>query len=91
VARSWSSSSLPPDFIVRLAGDGGRYLTLETKGYDKLAEVEKRAASRWVAAVNAEGNHGRWQFVMVRRIGDVRDALTAANGPISSSSWNAKT
>ena len=67
-----------PDFIIRLAGYDARFLILETKGYDPLAEVKKQAASRWVNAVNAEGRHSIWQFAMVRRVGDVRDAIAAA-------------
>jgi type III restriction enzyme len=69
-----------PDFIIRLKGDEGRYLILETKGYDTLAEVKEQAASRWIAAVNAEGRHGSWQFAMTRRVGEVRDILAAASG-----------
>jgi type III restriction enzyme len=64
-----------PDFVIRLAGGGDRFLILETKGYDPLAEVKKQAASRWINAVNAEARHGIWQFAMLRRIGDVRDAI----------------
>ncbi len=71
-----------PDFIIRLDGSGERYLIVETKGYDRLAEVKEQAANRWVAAVNAEGRHGRWQYAMVRRPGDVRGAIDATNaGP----------
>jgi hypothetical protein len=43
-----------------------------------LAEVKKQAASRWINAVNAEGRHGSWEFLMVRRVGEVRDAIAAA-------------
>jgi type III restriction enzyme len=68
-----------PDFIIRLGG-GERFVILETKGYDKLAEVKEQAASRWIAAVNAEGRHGLWQFAMVRRVGDVPAAIAAACG-----------
>ena len=59
--------------------DGGdRLLILETKGYDKLAEVKEQAAKRWIAAVNAEGRHGHWQYAMVRRPGDVRASIDTA-------------
>jgi type III restriction enzyme len=68
-----------PDFIMRLAGDAERHLILETKGYDPLAEIKKQAATRWINAVNAEGRHGSWQFTMVRRVGEVRDAISAAS------------
>ncbi len=67
-----------PDFIVRLNGDGRRHLILETKGYDALAEVKAGAAKRWVDAVNADGRHGQWSYVMVRRVGDVIGALDTA-------------
>lgn len=60
-----------PDFIVRLETGEERYLILETKGYDPLAEVKKAAALRWVAAVNADGRSGRWDYEMVRKPQDV--------------------
>ena len=68
-----------PDFIVRLTGSRDRFLILETKGYDRLAEVKQQAAQRWVAAVTAEGRHGNWQYAMVRRPGDARAAIDAAS------------
>jgi hypothetical protein len=67
-----------PDFIIRLAGENGRYLILETKGYDELAEVKAQAAKRWAEAVNADGRHGMWQFTMIRKVGDVAAAISAA-------------
>ena len=67
-----------PDFIIHLKGGGKRFLILETKGYDKLAEVKEQTASQWVAAVNAEGRHGSWQFAMIRRVGDLGEAIDAA-------------
>jgi type III restriction enzyme len=67
-----------PDFIIRLAGGGDRFLILEMKGYDPLAEVKKQAATRWINAVNAQGRHGTWQFTIARRVGEVQDAITAA-------------
>jgi type III restriction enzyme len=36
-----------PDFIVRVAGEPGEFLILETKGFDDLAEVKAAAAARW--------------------------------------------
>ncbi len=61
-----------PDFILRLASkDGPRHLILETKGYDPLDEVKEAAAQRWCAAVNADGQYGRWSFAMARRMEDV--------------------
>jgi type III restriction enzyme len=64
-----------PDFIVRFAGQPDLHLILETKGYDELAEIKAAAAERWVAAVNADGQHGRWQYAMARSIEAVRAAL----------------
>jgi type III restriction enzyme len=68
-----------PDFIIRLKGGEGRHLILETKGYDTLAEVKEQAARRWTAAVNAHGRHGKWDFRMVRRVGDIKEAIQAAS------------
>ncbi len=67
-----------PDFIVRFKTDRAVHLILETKGYDDLAEVKQAAAERWVAAVNADGQHGRWAYAMVRKVSDVRDVLDRA-------------
>jgi type III restriction enzyme len=72
-----------PDFIIRLKGGEDRHLILETKGYDPLAEIKEQAAKRWIAAVNAEGRHGSWQFAMARRVGEVRDIIAAAGGGAS--------
>ena len=63
-----------PDFLVRLQ-DEEHYLILETKGYDELKDIKKSAASRWVAAVNADGRHGKWQYEMVSRIEEINDIL----------------
>ena len=46
-------------------------MILETKGFDELAEVKAAGAERWVAAVNADGQHGRWRFAMARRVAEV--------------------
>jgi type III restriction enzyme len=64
-----------PDFIVRLRTEPPLRLILETKGFDPAAEVKAAAAERWVAAVNADGRHGRWAYAMARRIGDVQGLL----------------
>ncbi len=42
-----------PDFIIRLAGDGERYLILETKGFDPQKEVKLAAAEKTSAAVTS--------------------------------------
>jgi hypothetical protein len=67
-----------PDFIVRLKAPLPRYLILETKGYDELAEVKQAAAERWVAAVNADGQFGRWAYAMAKKVADVRAVLDRA-------------
>ena len=67
-----------PDFLVRLACDGERYLILETKGYDPLEEVKTRAAQRWVHAVNAGGGFGTWDYTVVSEMSEVGHAVTRA-------------
>jgi len=72
-----------PDFLVQLEGEPATMLILETKGFDELAEVKKAAAERRVAAVNADGQFGRWQFAMARSVEAVREivgSVTAAGG-----------
>jgi type III restriction enzyme len=66
-----------PDFIVRLTGEPTVHLILETKGFDELAEVKAAAAERWVAAVNADAQHGEWRYAMAREVSAVRDILDA--------------
>ena len=66
-----------PDFIVRLGTSPPTSLILETKGFDDLADVKAAAAERWVAAVNADGQHGDWRFAMARSVGAVRDIIDA--------------
>ncbi len=68
-----------PDFIVRLVGGGERYLILETKGYDPLADVKRAAAERWVAAVNADGQYGEWSYAMARNPTEVAGILEAGS------------
>jgi type III restriction enzyme len=72
-----------PDFVVRLAGKESRHLILETKGFDVLAEIKESAARRWVAAVNASGEYGSWDFAMVKKPELIRELLdrypTSAN------------
>jgi type III restriction enzyme len=67
-----------PDFLIRLKSPSPSYLILETKGYDPLEEVKREAAQRWLAAVNADGAHGYWQFALTRKIPEVKDLLDAA-------------
>ena len=60
-----------PDFLVRLEGEGARYVIVETKGYDPLADVKRAAAERWVRAVNADGAWGEWHYRLVYQPADV--------------------
>lgn len=64
-----------PDFLIRLKTDPPTHLILETKGFDDLADVKAAAAERWVAAVNADGQYGRWRYAMVRKVEQVREIL----------------
>lgn len=65
-----------PDFLIRFLD--GRHLILETKGHDPLAEVKVGAARRWVAAVNAEGSYGHWDFAIAYNPNDVPKLLDEA-------------
>ena len=67
-----------PDFLVRLQHGEKCHLILETKGYDPLKEVKKGAADRWVAAVNADGKHGHWQYCMVSKADEIDGAIKKA-------------
>ena len=54
-----------PDFLVRLADD--TTLVLEIKGYEDNEDRAKyEAARRWVRAVNAWGDAGKWEFRVCR-------------------------
>jgi type III restriction enzyme len=64
-----------PDFIIRLKMNPAICLIFETKGFDDLAEVKTAAAQRWVAAVNADGRAGRWQYAFARKVEQVRETL----------------
>jgi hypothetical protein len=65
-SQSWASEI---SIVVTCICDSG---ILETKGFDDLAEMKAAAARRWVAAVNADGQFGRWQYEMARAIPKVR-------------------
>ena len=67
-----------PDFIARLNGGADRRLILETKGFDRLGQVKRQAAERWVRAVNADGRHGVWAYALVTDIGEVGAAVERA-------------
>ncbi len=64
-----------PDFLVCLDEEKKCYLILETKGYDERKEAKKSAAERWVAAVNADGAHGRWWYCMVSEVEEIDKAV----------------
>ena len=66
-----------PDFLLRLKGKPRVHLILETKGYDPLAHVKAQAAQRWVAAVNAEGQYGRWHYAVAYKPEEVRYHIEA--------------
>lgn len=67
-----------PDFIARLKGDSPLHLILEVKGFDPLADVKRAAAERWVAAVNAEGSYGRWEYALTRKTTEIREIIAGA-------------
>lgn len=70
-----------PDFIVRFRTEPPRFLILETKGFDPLNDVKRRAAQRWVEAVNADGRYGRWAYVVAKKVSDIAHHLqNAASG-----------
>jgi type III restriction enzyme len=64
-----------PDFLVRLHGEPPCFLILETKGYDPLEPVKRAAAERWVAAVNADGSHGRWHYEIAKAVAEVNSLI----------------
>lgn len=67
-----------PDFLIRLKTDPPRHLILETKGYDPLEDVKRAAAERWVAAVNADGTFGPWQFAVAKKVSAIPALIQAA-------------
>ena len=70
-----------PDFLIRLANDPPFTLILEVKGRpDPLEQVKAAAARRWVAAVNAEGSFGRWEYAIVRDPKETHETVDAHLG-----------
>ncbi len=61
--------------IIRLRSGEGEMLILETKGFDKKAEIKAQAAERWVTAVNAAKTFGKWRHAVARSVGQVRTIL----------------
>jgi hypothetical protein len=39
--------------------------------------MKRGAAERWVAAVNADGTYGRWDYVLIKKAADIDAALDA--------------
>ncbi|MBI3710084.1 MAG: type III restriction endonuclease subunit R, partial [Proteobacteria bacterium] len=74
------SHDYEPDFIIRLKGGPGRFVILETKGYDPVAEIKAQAAQRWITAVNADGRYGTWRYELVRKVSEVAERISAAAG-----------
>ena len=64
-----------PDFLIQLKLQPRVHLILETKGYDPLAHVKAQAAQRRVAAVNADGQYGRWHYAVAYKPEEVRQRL----------------
>ncbi|OQK17263.1 hypothetical protein AU255_05060 [Methyloprofundus sedimenti] len=63
--KKGTPSSYIPDFIVEL--DIGLNLIIEIKGqYNDDADIKAKAAERWVDPVNAIGNLGLWQYIVVK-------------------------
>jgi type III restriction enzyme len=69
-----------PDFIIRLVGESEHTLILETKGYDPVEQIKADAARRWVNAVNASGQFGRWDYAVCRKPTEVESTLDSFNG-----------
>jgi type III restriction enzyme len=67
-----------PNFLIRLSTEPPRHLILETKGFDPLEEVKRAAAERWVAAVNADGTYGHWEYAVAKKVGDISGILEKA-------------
>lgn len=65
-----------PDFIVRLKTNPAVHLIIETKGYDEKEEIKVAAARRWVAAVNADGTYGRWEYEIAKKPTDAIGILS---------------
>ena len=67
-------SEYEPDFVV--VTDRGINVIVEMKGReDDFARIKAKAAERWVNAVNNHGGHGRWEYIMVQFLGDLRAGL----------------
>ena len=63
-----------PELLARLAGKPERHLVVEIKGadWDGRTEIKAQAAQRWCAAINATAKFGTWEYLLARRVGDVK-------------------
>ena len=54
-------------------------MIVEIKGpdWDGRTEIKAQAARRWCAAINATGKFGKWEYLLARRVGDVKVWLDA--------------
>jgi DNA modification methylase len=52
-------------------------LTREPEMVKRPGDVKAAAADRWCAAVNADGQFGRWRYAVARRLEQVRAILDA--------------
>ena len=70
--RGWGRDHDPLTLPTRITG-------LEVKvGRDALAEVNVRAAERWVAALNADGRYGEWRSAICRDMNLVPQVIDEA-------------
>ena len=74
-----------PDFLVRLTqrdGDVARFLIIEVSGGQKspgpTREKADTALNRWCPAVNNDGGFGRWGYVEIISMIDLRQQIQAA-------------
>ncbi|MGJ9422393.1 BPTD_3080 family restriction endonuclease [Aeromicrobium sp. CF3.5] len=74
-----------PDFLVRLThreGDVQRFLIIEVSGGQKspgsTREKADTALNRWCPAVNNDGGFGRWGYVEITTMIDLRQQIQAA-------------
>ena len=66
-----------PDFIVRLKD--GSHLVLEVKGVDSQQNrTKRRFLDEWIAAVNAHGGFGFWQWDVSRNPSNIPDIIAKA-------------
>ena len=74
-----------PDFIIRLKTAGTVPPDPGNQGLRPVEDVKRAAAERWVAAVNAEGSFGHWEYALAKKVSDTSAALNAALAKVRSS------